>query len=141
MAKKRVTSLDEIRAQVEPEVIEIPGFKPGAVINVAVRSVELTPHLLRVGIGNPLLDAAVKKAKEGKSLPEIEQELEAEVDKVKERTMDSILPIIDAVVKEALVEPTWDEIASIQPLTLSQKMAIFNYAVGDVVALRSFRGE
>jgi hypothetical protein len=117
-----ITSLDEIRNQAEPEVIEIPGFKPGKTINVAVKPLDLTPYLLKLNIGNPLVVQNGAKPAE-------------------EIAIKDILPLLDEMVREALVNPTYDDIAAISPLTLQQKLAIFNYVMKDVVDLQSFRSE
>lgn len=128
MSNKRVTSLDEIREQAEPEVITIPGFRPGTTINVAVKAVDLTPILLETGISNPLTAIVQKKTMEGKSKEEIEKEIE---DKASEGIdVNKLLPAIDAIVKETLVQPTYEEITAIRELTLDQKLAIFDYATG-----------
>ena len=138
MSEKQVTSLEEIRAQAEPEIIEIPGFRPGATISVAVQMVDLTPFILETGVGNPLLAVAMKKAQEGKTKEEIEQEVEQEAGNGLD--MKALMPAVDAIVKEALVQPSWEEITAIHPLTLDQKLAIFNHATGDTGRLASFRG-
>ncbi len=145
MTKKRATTLDEIRAQAEPEVIEIPGFRPSTTINVAVRPVDLTPHLLTVGVENPLLEIARKKAQDGMTKEEIEADMSAEIERRAGegagRDLVSFLPVVDTICKEALVEPAWDQISEICPLTLNQKMAVFNWAMGDAKELQSFRGQ
>ncbi|MEX0975037.1 MAG: hypothetical protein WD024_06815 [Bacillota bacterium] len=142
---RQVTSLDEIRAQAEVQVIDIPGFRTGTKITVEVQPVDLTPHLLTVGLVSPVLGIAMKKAQEGKTREEIEAEINAEVTEEVEakggRGLDRYLPVMDAVCKEALVRPTWDEITAIRPLNLSQKIEIFNAATGDVKILQSFRRE
>lgn len=117
-----VTSLDEIRNQAEPEVIEIPGFKSGKTINVAVKSLDLTPYLLKLNIGNPLA---------GQDGTKVAEQIE----------IKDMLPLLDEIVKEALVAPAYDEIAAIAPLTLQQKLEIFNYVMKDVIELQSFRSE
>lgn len=140
---KTITTLDQIRAQAEPNIIEIPGFRPGATISVAVRMVDLTPHILETGIGNPLVAVAAKKAREGKSKAQIEKEMEQMEQESSGQGMDmqALLPALEAIVQEALVEPTYEEIVTIRPMTLDQKMAIFTYATGDARELISFRGE
>lgn len=140
MTEKKVTTLEEIKKQAAPDVVEIPGFKLGTTINVAVRLIDLTPYLLELDIGNPLYEAAVMKAKLGedkKAVAEAVQKeaLQSGID------LKKVLPVLDAVAKEALVEPRYEEIISIAPLTLEQKMAIFNYAIGDVDGLSSFRSQ
>ncbi len=140
MTEKKVTTLEEIKKQAAPDVVEIPGFKPGTTINVAVQLIDLTPYLLELDIGNPLYEAAVMKAKLG-------EDKKAVADAVQKEALKSgidlkkVLPILDAVAKEALVEPRYEKIISIAPLTLEQKMAIFNYAIGDVDGLSSFRSQ
>lgn len=133
-----VTSLDDIKAQLAPDIIEIPGFKPGTTINVRVKAVDPTPYILSTNLTNPLMAIATQRAKEGKSQADIKKELEQ---KVSEGKMDfeALMPALDAVAKEALVEPTYEEITRIHPLTVFQKMAILDYALGDVAGLASFR--
>ena len=128
MSNKRVTSLDEIRKQAEPEVIEIPGFRPGTTINVAVKAVDLTPFLLETGISNPLMAIVQKKTAEGKGKEEIAQEIEEKASEGIDT--NKLLPAIDAIVKETLVQPTYEEITAIRDLTLDQKLTIFEYATG-----------
>lgn len=130
-----VTSLDEIRAQAEPEVITIPGFRPGTTINVKVRPVDVTPYILGTET-NPLLAAAMKAASEGKSREEIAREVEATAS-----PRVFMASIFDDVAKAALVEPTYEEITAIAPLTFTQKQAIFDHAVGDLKSLAFFRGK
>ena len=126
MEEKRVTSLEEIRAQLAPEIIEIPGFRPGTVICVAIRPVDLTPQLLEHGVGNPLL-AAIPEATQPDSLRSAKERLEA------------LMPLLDAVARAALVEPTYDQLTEIHPLTLEQKLAIFDAAGMGAAFLTSFR--
>jgi hypothetical protein len=125
---RKVTSLAEIKKQTEPVIIDIPGFKPGAVINVAVQPVDLTPHMLEAGIGNPLV---ISKRFEQTGGIEFGEEL----------SMAKILKVLDAIIKEALVEPKYEDVMAVAPLTLTQKMAIFGYVIGDVTDLASFRGQ
>ncbi len=133
-----VTSLDEIRAQLAGQIISIPGFKPDTEINVKIRPVDLTTYILKTNITNPLLAIAVQKVKDGKTPEEIEKDLREKLAKG-DVDFSAMMPAIDAVVEEALVEPTFQQISEIAPLTLFQKMAIMDAAVGDVTGLISFR--
>lgn len=128
MSTRKVTSLDEIRKQAEPEIIEIPGFRPGTTISVAVQAVDLTPYILETGISNPLMAIIQKKAQEGKSREEIAKEIEKKASEGID--INKLLPAVDALVEEALVEPTYKEITAIHKLTLDQKLAIFDYVTG-----------
>lgn len=126
---RRPSTLDEIRTQAKPRVIEIPGFAPGATIAVAVRPVDLTAQLLTAGIGNPVL-AAVRATRTEKATSE---DIASDID------LQKLIPVLDAVARDALVEPTFEEIVSIAPLTLEQKLAIFNESLGGADALARFR--
>ncbi|MBT9174217.1 MAG: hypothetical protein DDT21_02628 [Syntrophomonadaceae bacterium] len=134
MEGRRVTTLDEIRAQTEPQVVEIPGFKAGTSINVKLRMVDLTPRLMELRIGNPLLAEAQKLAKEGLTRDEIAGRLDNST------AIREILSLFDEVAKEAMVEPTYVEIMAIHSLTFPQKLKIFECATG-VGVLLPFRGE
>jgi len=119
-----VSTLEQIRAQAQPTLIEIPGFRPGTSIRVKVRPVDLTGALLEAGVGNPL----------------VAQTLETGKAKVGPDELPHILELARAVSRQALVEPTYDDIAAIAPLTFEQHMAIFNHVTGqEVVALGPFR--
>lgn len=128
---KKVSTLDEIRAQAEPEVIEIPGFRAGKSIAVRVRLIDLTPKLLELRVANPLLAEAQRMAQGGMTRDEIAAKLDGPI--------ADIVPMLDEIAKESLVEPTYDEIVAIHPLTLAQKLKLFSYATGEDV-LGPFRG-
>lgn len=140
------TSLDEIREQAKPTVISIPGFRPGTTINVAVQPVDLTPHILELGLGNPVLAAAIGAAANSGGDPEAATKAasDAATKAGGEASLKQLAPLFDAVAQEALVEPTYDQIieAAGRPLTLDQKLAIFDAATGGgFQELRSFRGQ
>lgn len=128
---KRVTTLDEIRAQAESEIVEIPGFRAGSVIYVKLRMIDLTPKLLQLKIANPMLAEAQKLAQEGLNKEEIAAKLNPD-------SLEDVLTLLDAVVKESIVEPTYDEIVAIHPLTLPQKLKIFSHVIGEGL-IDSFR--
>ncbi len=130
----RITTLDEIREQTKPRVVELPGFCEGTSVNVKLRIIDLTPRLMKLRIGNPLLAEAQKMAKDGMSQSEIAVRLDNSL------MLEEMLPLLDEVAKEALVVPTYVDIISIYPLTLAQKLKIFEYATG-LDDLRSFRSE
>lgn len=136
----KVTPIDEIRAQAEPDVIEIPGFKPGTTINVAVQPVlQLTPRLLAAGLANPLLMSIREKAKTGAKAEDLEHEAGVAID---EKGAEALVVFLDLIARETLIEPTYDQIAAIHPLTFEQDLAIANYVIGnlgDLEALASFR--
>jgi len=102
--------------------------------------------MLATGIGNPLLAIVEQKARElrdrspEEAMQGARQAVEAEIAR-QGMDVNNLLPAIDAICQEALVEPTWDDITAIRPLTLEQKLAIFDYATGGIDELQSFRGK
>ena len=128
---KQVTSLEEIRRQVQGEVITIPGWVEGTEVNVRVRPVDLTAHLLTAG---PLPNSLVRKVREafegetppGSSLPAPED-------------LVGLLPVFDAVARGALAEPTYEQITEVAPLTFEQKAAIFAHVTRGLQQAESFR--
>ena len=54
-------------------------------------------------------------------------------------SISKMIPIIDGIVKEVLVEPKFDDIQAVYPLTLRQKMELFRIAMGGIEKLDSFR--
>lgn len=122
-----VTSLEEIRVQAAPEIVELPGFRPGAVIHVQLRMIDLTPRLLELRVSNPLLAEVQKMAQSGMDKDDIAHKIDT-------GSLKDILPLLEEISRDALVQPTYDDIVAIHPLTLSQKMKIFEYVVGGVTA-------
>ncbi|MBT9156689.1 MAG: hypothetical protein DDT37_01677 [Firmicutes bacterium] len=142
MDNKVVTSLDAIRVQTAPEVITIPGFRPGTVINVKIKYVDLTTAILETNIGNPLIALAYQQAREGKSRQEIEDEVNRQTE-TPAADAKRVLASLDVLAQQALVEPTYEQLTAIAPLNAEQLAAIYLYMLygerGE--GLSSFRDE
>ena len=54
-------------------------------------------------------------------------------------SISKMIPILDGIVKEVLVEPKFDDIQAVYPLTLVQKMELFRIAMRGIEKLDSFR--
>ncbi len=130
MEEKRVTSLEEMKLQARGQVVEIPGWSPGTTVNVRVRRVDLTVMIAAAGaLPNVLAAALAERGSSGEAPAPTPEDIE------------KLLPVLDAVAREALVEPTYEQIVQeVAPLTLDQKVAIYDAALGEVKALQSFRG-
>lgn len=136
----KVITLAEIKERAKGKVIEIPDWIPGQTIAVRVRAVDLTPHIMQMrAILNPLKTAALE-AFEGNVEEKLAEELMNEENMGGTlENIERMMPMIDAIIREALVEPSFDEIEKIMPLTLDQKLAIFDWAMAGINSLRSFR--
>ena len=135
----KVTSLEEIREQAKADIITIPGFKPNTTINVKVQALDMTELLLQHNVSNPLLDLVDKKAREGMD----EEELKAAVMKKmggmddgdaqkRTDTIKKLSPLLKVVCQEVLVQPTFKQFENIRPLTVTQRLAIFNHVIKGV---------
>ena len=80
------------------------------------------PNVLR-SAALEVFDKAPSK-KGGKSKPTAQS-----ADDYSIKDMERMLPIIDAIVKECLIEPEWEKFEQHYPLTIVQKMAIFRFAM------------
>lgn len=139
---KIITPLIEIEMQTKPEVITIPGFRPATTINVQIRYIDLTPAILSTNVSNPLLALAYQKAREGKTEAEIAAEINAKSSNP-EKDAEQVLQALTVLAKQALVNPTYEELTAISPLNAEQLAAIYLYMLygerGD--GLSSFRTE
>lgn len=134
LRKKRATSLGEIMAQVKPEPLEIPGFRPGATITVLVRPVVLMSYMAGP-LGKPF-----RWMFEGDVSKKTPEQYQAEFDSLGPAGEEAWMAIVDAVVRDALVSPTKAEVESISPLSPVQKVAIFNKATAFNLVLEGAQG-
>ncbi len=128
-----VITLEQIRERAKGEMIDIPDWDGRGTIKVRVRKIDVTPIILKTGMLPNSLKVKANEVFEGKVKRGKADDIEFELDK--------LVPAIDAIVQEALVEPKFEEIQNILPLTLSQKLAIFHYVTEEVRKLEPFRGE
>lgn len=113
-------------------VITIPGFTDDDCFNVRIKSVSVPDMLINGKLPNSLMKIvsemfdkkSVKLAKDGE--PDVNtQELLEDPDKLKE-----LMSMMKAVVKEALVEPKYEEIEDL--MTQEQIQTIFEQTSGGV---------
>ncbi len=131
MSTSKAISLEDIKKKAKGILVDIPDWEPGKMIKVRLRTIDITPLLMESGTIPDQLSAEVAEMfdKEGKS------------SKTAPLNMEKMLPVLEAIAKESLVEPTYDEINEIYPLTMTQKLAIFNFIVGGIEKMTPFRQE
>lgn len=133
----KVISLDEIKELAKGEVVSIPHWDGKGTINVRLRRIDLTPIILQGGVLPNSLKVIAQEAFEAKMKgrkPNLKQQpLDFDIEKM--------MPALDAIAKESLIDPKYEDFQEHYPLSLTQKLAIFQYALGEVQALESFRGE
>jgi hypothetical protein len=127
-----VITLSEIQERARGEVIEIPDWDGKGVIKVRARKIDITPIAMQAGMIPNSLKVKAHEVFDGK----VQTKDLGDIDV----NMEKMMPALDAVAKEALVEPKYEEIQEILPLTLNQKLAIFHFVSEEVRQLESFRG-
>lgn len=137
MSELRVISLEEIKERAKGTIVEISDWIPGKKIAVRVKAIDMTPHILQIDkLPNILKDSATEvfngKQMSDKRIADLTNSLDQD-------SISKMIPIIDGIVKEVLVEPKFDDIQAVYPLTLTQKMELFKIAMGDIEKLDSFR--
>lgn len=158
------TSIDELRAQLKPESVEITGFRPGQKIRVLLKRIDYTLPMLKTGLSNPIQAAIVEMVKTGnpgKAVGKFEKSLDREGKKV---GVDFSLarPMLEEYAKAALLKPSWADLQALKrellegtgisedalreevehPLNASQLTEIYNWVLNTLGELRevaSFR--
>mgnify|MGYP000922542962 CR=1 FL=1 len=122
----KVLNIEELR-KMATVIIDIPDFKGTGTIKVRVQRPRLMAMAAQGKIPNALMGVAAKTAGLGagkkKNSPE--------------NTLKDIASMMELYCKACLVEPTYDEFKDI--MTDEQIQAIFDWAMGGVRQLESFR--
>ncbi len=137
MSELKVISLEEIKAKAEGKIVEISDWIPGKKIAVRVKAIDMTPHILKLDkLPNILKDSATEvfngKQVSDKKIADLTNSMDQD-------SFSKMITIIDGIVREVLVEPKFDDIQAVYPLTLRQKMELFKIAMGDIEKLDPFR--
>lgn len=114
-------------------VIPIPGFDEGETFEIKVKKLSIVGLMSSGKIPNSLMKV-VKDAFEGiKSSNGTENSESAVMDKAGE-----IGKLLDIVCKEAMLEPTFDDVKDV--MNDAQKLAVFKFTQGGVEEVRPFPG-
>ncbi len=131
MPTSKAISIEEIKKRAKGTLVEIPDWEPGKFISVRLKTIDITPLLMETGSIPDQLS------------PEVADMFEktGEISPTSNMDLTKFVPMLDAMAKSALVEPTYEEINEIYPLTLTQKLAIFQYITGGIDQMKPFRKE
>ena len=133
---KKVISLENIKEKAKGTIVEIPDWEPGKTINVRLRVIDVTPLMMETGtIPDELSVEVANMMEKGEEVDPEKLGTDAKMNPT------SFLPVLTAIAKEALVEPTYAEIEEIYPLTMQQKLAIFKFVTGGIEQIKPFREE
>ncbi|HOB41277.1 MAG TPA: hypothetical protein PKM14_09670 [Limnochordia bacterium] len=131
--ESKVTSLADMAEAAAP-VVAIPSWDGASDIYVRLRRVSLMALVQSGNLPNDLLTFATDMAlKQQSGKPDSVAEMEV-------NSFEKYTQLLHAMAREALVEPTYDQIMKeVGWLTDQQLMAIHYYCLGGVRALHSFR--
>lgn len=141
MSERKVISLEEIKQRAHGTIIGIPDWDNSEEkISVRVRRIDLTTKVMRSKMMPNDLRIIASKAFESSNddLETLEDDIQQQLEQ-QDHKIDDFVNLLDNMCQEALLEPTFKEIQQIYPLTLVQKMAIFEWLMQEVKGLKSFR--
>lgn len=126
----KVTSIDELKAMSQGEIVKLPAFIQGQDFYAKLRRPSMLKMVKSGQIPNGLLRTANMLFAGG-----VEKELDRD-----DEFMKDMFEMIDVLAEAVFVEPSWEELknAGIE-LTDEQYMFIFNYTQEGVKALEPFR--
>lgn len=125
-----ILNIEELRKLANP-TIEIPGFSPGETIKVRVQQPKLLKMAKNGDIPNALLNIAAAMVSGEK--------IQIKKDTTDEEKIKIMNDTMDLYCMACLVEPKYEEFKDI--MTDDQKGTIFQWAIGQVSDLNSFRNE
>lgn len=141
---ERAVTIAELQGFAKGFLIDIPSFVEGELIKVKVKRLDLTKDFLkRPEVTNFLTLPVVQKYQDNMTSEEIEKQLQDEMGKqIQEGNTDTItqlMPLLDDICKQALVEPTYEDFENSCGLTMQMKMSIFGWIVNEFEDLKNFR--
>lgn len=107
-------------------VIEIPGFEPGELFSVRVKNVGVLSMIIGGKLPNSLLVMATQLFPDTQSSDSLQENTNKLLDDPE--ALKTMSDMMRAVVKEALVEPKYEDIA--EGITDEQIQSIFTQVVG-----------
>lgn len=107
-------------------VIEIPGFEPGELFSVRVKNVGVLSMIIGGKLPNSLLVMATQLFPDTQSSDSLQENTNKLLDDPE--ALKAMSQMMRAVVKEALVEPKYEDIA--EGITDEQIQSIFTQVVG-----------
>ena len=120
-----VLSIEQLRQMAQP-VIEIPDFESKGTIKIRVQKPRLMTMVVQGKIPNHLM-SKVNEMITGKSSKKEKEEMQ----------VTDIAQMMEIYCQSCMVEPTYDEFKEI--MTDEQMEAVFNWAMGTVNKIDSFR--
>lgn len=148
---ERPVTLAELQGFAKGILIEIPSPIVGEFIKVKVKRIDMSKEFLKKPevtsfLANPVIENYMKTADVNKlkNSQQVQQDLaqqfeEARLNGDDLKSIQELLPLLDEVAKQILIEPTYEDFQNTCGLTQHMKEALFNWAMGETMSLVSFR--
>ena len=131
----QVTSLEQLQAIKQTEIIELPSFEDGTKLNVEVKKPNMMQLIAAGKIPNTLLNSAMEMFN-GKAGEKIQKAADNAGD------LKDLVGMMNVIAEASLVNPTYKQIKGLGiDLTDNQLMGLLMYSQGGLKALENFRNQ
>ena len=131
----QITSLEQLQAIKQTEIIELPAFEDGTPLNVEVKKPNMMQLIAAGKIPNTLLSSAMEmfNGKAG-------EKMQRAADNVGD--LKDLVGMMNVIAEASLVNPTYKQIKELGiDLTDNQLMGLLMYSQGGLKALENFRNQ
>ena len=130
-----ITSLDQLQAIKQTEVIELPAFEDGTPLNVEVKKPNMMQLIAAGKIPNTLLSSAMELFN-GRAGEKMQKAADNAGD------LKDLVGLMNVIAEASLIKPTYKEIKKIGiELTDNQLLGLLMYSQGGIKALENFRNQ
>ena len=131
----QITSLEQLQAIKQTEVIELPAFEDGTPLNVEVKKPNMMQLIAAGKIPNTLLSSAMELFN-GRAGEKMQKAADNAGD------LKDLVGLMKVIAEASLVKPSYKEIKKIGiELTDNQLMGLLMYSQGGIKALENFRNQ
>ena len=131
----QVTSLEQLQAIKQTEIIELPSFEDGTKLNVEVKKPNMMQLIAAGKIPNTLLNIAMEMFN-GKTGEKMQKAADNAGD------LKDLVGMMNVIAEASLVNPTYKQIKGLGiDLTDNQLMGLLMYSQGGIKALENFRNQ
>ena len=131
----QITSLEQLQAIKQTEIIELPSFEDGTPLNVEVKKPNMMQLIAAGKIPNTLLSSAMELFN-GRAGEKMQKAADNAGD------LKDLVGLMNVIAEASLIKPTYKEIKKIGiELTDNQLMGLLMYSQGGIKALENFRNQ
>lgn len=131
----QITSLEQLQAIKQTEIVELPSFEDGTPLIVEIKKTNMMQLLTSGKIPNTLLSVATEmfNGKTGQVMGKASEDV---------KTLKELVGMMEVLAEASLVNPSYKDIKELNiQLTENQLMAILMYSQGGVKSLENFRNQ